>query len=114
MGKYRLTFRKSVAKDLRALPTKDIASILKRIRSLAGEPRPHRCEKLSGQERYRVRQGAYRIIYEINDDGVLYFSSLRGWEFWLTPEPEMLSLPLTSKANISGEKHFESAREDLF
>jgi len=69
MGKYRLTFKKSVAKDLRALPTKDIARILKRIRSLADEPRPLGCEKLSGQERYRVRQGAYRIIYEINDDG---------------------------------------------
>ena len=71
MGKYRLTFKKSVAKDLRALPTKDIARILKRIRSLADEPRPHGCEKLSGQERYRVRQGTYRIIYEINDDGVV-------------------------------------------
>ena len=69
MGKYRLTFKKSVAKDLRALPTKDIARILKPIRSLADEPRPLGCEKLSGQERYRVRQGAYRIIYEINDDG---------------------------------------------
>jgi mRNA interferase RelE/StbE len=68
MGKYRLTFKKSVAKDLRALPTKDIARILKRIRSLADEPRPLGCEKLSGQERHRVRQGAYRIIYEINDD----------------------------------------------
>jgi len=71
MGKYRLTFKKSVAKDLRALPTKDIARILNRIRSLADEPRPHGCEKLSGQERYRVRQGTYRIIYEINDDGVV-------------------------------------------
>ncbi|MCX5879084.1 MAG: type II toxin-antitoxin system RelE/ParE family toxin [Deltaproteobacteria bacterium] len=71
MGKYRLTFRKSVAKDLCALPAKDIARILKRIRSLADEPRPLGCEKLSGQERYRVRQGAYRIIYEINDDGLV-------------------------------------------
>ena len=71
MGKYRLTFKKSVAKDLRALPTKDIARILKRIRSLADEPRPLGGEKLSGQERYRVRQGAYRIIYEINDDGLV-------------------------------------------
>ena len=71
MGKYRLTFKKSVAKDLRALPTKDIARILKRIRSLSDGPRPLGCEKLSGQERYRVRQGAYRIIYEINDDGLV-------------------------------------------
>lgn len=28
-------------------------------------PRPPGCEKLSGQERYRVRQGVYRIVYEV-------------------------------------------------
>ena len=70
MEKYRLVFKKSVSKDLRALPKRDIACILKCIRSLAEEPRPQGCEKLSGQERYRVRQGMYRIIYEIQD-GVL-------------------------------------------
>jgi mRNA interferase RelE/StbE len=32
------------------------------------DPRPPGSEKLSGQERYRIRQGLYRIIYEINDD----------------------------------------------
>ena len=68
MEKYSLVFKKSVSKDLRALPKKDIARILKCIRALAEEPRPQGCEKLSGQERYRVRQGVYRIIYEIQDD----------------------------------------------
>jgi mRNA interferase RelE/StbE len=68
MGKYRLIFKKSVAKDLRSLPKNDVTRILKCIRSLAEEPRPQRCEKLSGQDRYRVRQGVYRIIYEIQDD----------------------------------------------
>jgi mRNA interferase RelE/StbE len=68
MGKYRLVFKKSVSKDLRALPKKDIACILKCIQSFAEEPRPQGCEKLSGLERYRVRQGVYRIIYEIQDD----------------------------------------------
>ncbi|MFH1146121.1 MAG: type II toxin-antitoxin system RelE/ParE family toxin [Pseudomonadota bacterium] len=68
MGKYKLIFKKSVSKDLRALPKRDIARILKCVQSLAEEPRPRGCEKLSGQDRYRVRQGVYRIIYEIQDD----------------------------------------------
>ncbi len=67
MASYRLIFRKSVAKDLRPIPKRDVARILKRIEALAGNPRPEGCEKLSGQERFRVRQGVYRIIYEIKD-----------------------------------------------
>jgi mRNA interferase RelE/StbE len=68
MGKYNLVFKKSVAKDLRAFPAKDVRRILKCIDRLAENPRPAGCEKLSGQERYRLRQGAYRIVYEIQDD----------------------------------------------
>jgi mRNA interferase RelE/StbE len=67
MARYELVFKKSVAKDLRAFPTQDVKRILQRIRSLADDPRPDGCEKLSGQERYRVRQGVYRVIYEIAD-----------------------------------------------
>jgi len=68
MGRYRLLFRKSVAKDLRGIPKKDVARILRRFNALTDEPRGLGSEKLSGQERYRVCQGAYRIIYEIRDD----------------------------------------------
>jgi len=71
MAKYRLLFKKSVARDLRALPKKDVGQILKRLDALARDPRGPGCEKLSGQERYRVRQGSYRILYEINDDVLL-------------------------------------------
>lgn len=67
MASYELTFKKSVAKDLRPFPKQDVMRIMRRIRSLANDPRPVGCEKLSGQERYRVRQGIYRIIYEIED-----------------------------------------------
>jgi mRNA interferase RelE/StbE len=67
MEKYEVIFKQSVAKDLRAIPSKDIAKILKRIEALKVEPRPPGVEKLSGQQRYRVRQGVYRIIYEIRD-----------------------------------------------
>jgi mRNA interferase RelE/StbE len=71
MASYRLVFRQSVAKDLRAIPKQDVARILKRIEALAEDPRAMACEKLSGQERYRVRQGQYRIIYEIADQDLI-------------------------------------------
>jgi len=65
MARYRLLFKKSVAKDLRTIPKQDVQRILKRIEALTEEPRGIECEKLSGQQRYRVRQGRYRIIYEL-------------------------------------------------
>jgi len=71
MERYRLLFKKSVARDLRAIPKKDVRQILKRIETLALNPRPDGCEKLTDQERYRVRQGSYRIIYEVQDDAFL-------------------------------------------
>jgi mRNA interferase RelE/StbE len=67
MASYELKFKKSVARDLRPFPKQDVKRIMQHIRSLADDPRPAGCEKLSGQERYRVRKGAYRIIYEIEN-----------------------------------------------
>ena len=67
MANYSLAFKKSVAKDLRNIPRKDVKQILKCIERLCEDPRAEGCIKLSGQERYRVRQGVYRIIYEILD-----------------------------------------------
>ena len=71
MGRYRVVFRKSVARDLRRIPNRDLRRILAAMKSLSEEPRPSGSEKLSGQERYRVRQGSYRIIYEINGGEVV-------------------------------------------
>jgi mRNA interferase RelE/StbE len=71
MESYSLIFRKSVAKDLRSIPKNDVQRILKRIEALAKDPRPPGSEKLSGQDRYRVRQGVYRIIYEIRDEALV-------------------------------------------
>jgi len=67
MASYSLQVRKSVAKDLRSIPHKDVVKILKRIELLAIDPRPAGSEKLSAQSKYRIRQGVYRIIYEIKD-----------------------------------------------
>ena len=71
MAKYEIVFRRSVYKDLRPIPNADVKRILARIRSLAVDPRPAGSEKLSGQERYRIRQGVYRIVYEIEDDRLI-------------------------------------------
>ncbi|HEY3320941.1 MAG TPA: type II toxin-antitoxin system RelE/ParE family toxin [Planctomycetota bacterium] len=68
MEKYRLVFRKSVAKDLRHIADRDVRQILAAINTLSANPRRLGCEKLSGQERYRLRQGDYRILYEIRDE----------------------------------------------
>ena len=68
MAKYKITFKKSVAKDLRSIPTVDVKRILKKVDTLADNPRAEGCVKLSAQERYRVRQGVYRIVYEIRDE----------------------------------------------
>lgn len=71
MAKYKLLVKKSVAKDLRSIPNKDVAPILQLIETLQDDPRPRDCTKLSGLERYRVRQGVYRILYEIADDALI-------------------------------------------
>ncbi|MEM0897085.1 MAG: type II toxin-antitoxin system RelE/ParE family toxin [Verrucomicrobiota bacterium] len=67
MGKYDISFRRSVEKELRKIPERDQIKILRRIHTLAEDPRPTDCKKLSRQDRYRIRQGNYRILYEIED-----------------------------------------------
>jgi mRNA interferase RelE/StbE len=68
MENYKLVFRKSVSKDLRSIPNKDVARILQRLEWLQENPRPADSEKLSGQERYRIRQGVYRVVYGVEDE----------------------------------------------
>ena len=68
MEKYKITFKKSVAKDLKSLPKSDIKRILSKIVSLSENPRRKGAIKLSGENLYRIRQGLYRIIYEISEN----------------------------------------------
>ena len=71
MESYNLVFKKSVAKDLRNIPNKDVTRILERIKLLLDNPRGDGCIKLSGQEKYRARQEVYRIVYEIRDSELI-------------------------------------------
>jgi mRNA interferase RelE/StbE len=67
MAEYKIYFKESVEKDLSIIPKKDLQKIILRIQALASDPRPPGHEKLTGQERYRIRKGHYRIIYSIQD-----------------------------------------------
>ena len=68
MARYEISFRRSVLRDLAKLPKKDVRRIISLIRSLAVEPRPPQSKKLSAQDRYRIRQGDYRVLYSIQDE----------------------------------------------
>ena len=68
MAEYEIFFKESVWKDLGKVPKSDLKRILSRIKKLGDDPRPIGCEKLTGQELYRVRQGKYRIVYSIQEN----------------------------------------------
>ncbi len=67
MANYRLKIKPSAAKDLEAIPLKSRKRLVTKIRGLAKKPSPPGCEKLSGQEKFRLRQGHYRVLYSVDD-----------------------------------------------
>jgi mRNA interferase RelE/StbE len=74
VARYRIRIKKSAAKELETIPRKaDRRRIVTRIEALADEPRPDGCRKLSGSERYRIRQGPYRIVYAIEDEQLVVY-----------------------------------------
>ncbi len=74
MARYKLRIKKSAAKELEAISRKsDRKRIVSRIEALADNPRPDGCKKLSGSERYRIRQGPYRIVYAIEDEQLVVY-----------------------------------------
>jgi mRNA interferase RelE/StbE len=73
MAKYELRFKKSVAKDLKKIPNRDVKAILNRISLLTENPRDFGCTKLAGDSRYRVRFGVVRILYEIVDGELIIY-----------------------------------------
>jgi len=74
VAKYKLRIKKSAAKELEAISRKsDRKRIVSRIQGLADNPRPDGCIKLSGSERYRIRQGSYRVVYSIEDEQLVVY-----------------------------------------
>ena len=70
MENYRIEIKRSATKELRRIAAKDQRRIIDRIRSLSADPRPADTKKLSGEEKYRIRQGDYRILYQIYDETI--------------------------------------------
>jgi len=72
VARFRLLIKPSAVKDIEAIPLKrDRQRVVERISKLAEDPRPSGSEKISGQDKYRVRQGRYRILYAIEDQDLL-------------------------------------------
>jgi mRNA interferase RelE/StbE len=67
VASYSLLIKRSATRELEELPLKDRRRIVRRIQSLAATARPVGCEKLTGEDKYRVRQGDYRVLYTIDD-----------------------------------------------
>jgi mRNA interferase RelE/StbE len=72
VAKYRLLIKPSAVKEIEAIPLKrERQRVIEAISKLAEDPRPSGSEKISGQDKYRVRQGRYRILYTIEDQDLL-------------------------------------------
>ena len=74
MPRYSILIKHSAVKEIETIDSKlDRRRIVARIGKLTDDPRPEGCEKLSGQEKYRIRQGRYRIVYSIEDQELVVF-----------------------------------------
>jgi mRNA interferase RelE/StbE len=71
VASYRLLIKPSAVKELEQLPKKDRTRVVTRMQGLSGQPRPPGCEKLTGHDLFRIRQGRYRILYEVRDQELL-------------------------------------------
>jgi mRNA interferase RelE/StbE len=68
VARFNVVIKPSAVKEIEAISSKkDRQRIIKRIEALADDPRPPGVQKLSGRDRYRIRQGVYRIVYAIED-----------------------------------------------
>lgn len=68
MESYRVLIKPSAVREIQGVPKRDRERIVKKIQALSENPRSAGCEKLSGEEKFRLRQGAYRIVYSVADD----------------------------------------------
>ena len=68
MAAYSVLVTRSAEREIDRLPTGIRRLVVRRIQALADDPRPHGSQKLAGEDKYRVRQGDYRIVYTIEDE----------------------------------------------
>ena len=73
MANYKIEIKKSAAKEISKLPKVSIKCIVNKIQKLSDDPRPNGCKKLSGDEKYRIRIGIYRVLYSIMDEKLVIY-----------------------------------------
>jgi len=74
VGKYKVLIKPSAVREIEAIPQKKIRQqIIRRIQRLGEDPRPPGSTKLTGLERYRIRQGIYRIVYAVEDKQLMVY-----------------------------------------
>ena len=72
MGKYKIEITASAEKSLKKIPKIDLIKVIKVIQKLSIDPKPPGSRKLAGEDDvFRVRQGNYRIIYEVEGKKLL-------------------------------------------
>jgi mRNA interferase RelE/StbE len=64
---YSLLILRRAQSELAALPRETYEKLKSAISDLAENARPQGCRKLTGREGWRIRVGAYQVIYEIDD-----------------------------------------------
>jgi mRNA interferase RelE/StbE len=67
VGKYRILIKPSAVREIEAIPQRDRLRIVRKIQALPQNRRPPGCDRLSAEEKYRGRQGWYRIVYSVDD-----------------------------------------------
>jgi mRNA interferase RelE/StbE len=67
VAKYNILIKPSAVKEIENIPRKDRLRIIQKIQGLTTNPRPQGCEKLAGENKYRIRHGVYRIVYSVSD-----------------------------------------------
>lgn len=68
MDSYKIQVKRNAEKELRGISSTHLAPILNKIKTLSTQPRPPGVQMLKGEGRYfRMRQGDYRVIYEVDD-----------------------------------------------
>ena len=68
MAKFRIKIKKSAAKEIANLPQNYLRKVLNKIDELVINPHPSGTIKLSGEEKYRIKIGIYRLLYQIFED----------------------------------------------
>jgi len=64
---YRILIVTRASRELGDLPADVRDKVSREVRALSDEPRPSDSRKLRSREGWRIRVGAYRVIYEIDD-----------------------------------------------